>query len=245
MPMGGAFLLASKYLQGLLFGLESQHFAVVSEFHSCKGPHANGGSFSASFEIPAGMILRLAPRIANLPEDVKKGLEDPDSRYNFGWSHGKQKLESGKLAFKALGKLMLQVGLMLAHHWDHYIMHQGVGPYNSESLEQTIKPETRWFCFIMVWVAYGLCIFNRISSAVGCSGVQRTGVKSKVEIPCPDSVAGLYIKTRDGQVVKAPSSENASNVARSTFAMFMQPNWDVKLKFPSEIPYHQEVRSLS
>jgi len=35
-------------------------------------------------------------RVANLPEEVKKGLEDPNSRYNFGWSHGKQKFESGK-----------------------------------------------------------------------------------------------------------------------------------------------------
>jgi len=41
-------------------------------------------------------LLRLAPRVANLPEEVKKGLEDPNSRYNFGWSHGKQKFESGK-----------------------------------------------------------------------------------------------------------------------------------------------------
>jgi len=113
-------------------------------------------------------LLRLAPRIASLPEDVKKQLEDPDSRYNFGWSHGKEKLESGKLdtfkgsfyanpvfdvpttdnvlvsrypsycrpniwpnghlpeleiAFKALGKLMLEVGLMLAHHCDRYGMY--------------------------------------------------------------------------------------------------------------------------
>uniref|UniRef100_A0A0A9DED5 Non-haem dioxygenase N-terminal domain-containing protein n=1 Tax=Arundo donax TaxID=35708 RepID=A0A0A9DED5_ARUDO len=128
-------------------------------------------------------LLRLAPRIANLPEDVKKQLEDPESRYNFGWSHGKEKLESGKLdtfkgffyanpildvpttddvlvsrypsycrpniwpadhlseleiAFKALGKLMLEVGLMLAHHCDHYVMQQGVGNYDGESLEQTI-----------------------------------------------------------------------------------------------------------
>ena len=94
-----------------------------------------------------------------------------------------------------------------------------------------------------------------------------------MEIPCPDSAAGLYIRTRDDKVVKvtfeenelayqvgetteilsrgrlcatphcvkAPSSENASNVDRSTFAMFMQPDWDEKLKFPSEIPYHQEL----
>ncbi|KAG8044426.1 hypothetical protein GUJ93_ZPchr0057g2644 [Zizania palustris] len=128
-------------------------------------------------------LLRLAPRIADLPEDVKKGLEDTDSRYNFGWSHGKEKLDSGKfdtfkgsfyanpildvpitddvlvrrypsycrpniwptghlpeleIAFKALGKLMLEVGLMLAHHCDRYVMQQGVGLYDGEILELTI-----------------------------------------------------------------------------------------------------------
>lgn len=41
-------------------------------------------------------LLRLSPRLASLPEEVKNKLEDPHSRYNFGWSHGKEKLESGK-----------------------------------------------------------------------------------------------------------------------------------------------------
>ncbi|KAG6414243.1 hypothetical protein SASPL_126961 [Salvia splendens] len=122
-----------------------------------------------------------ALRLAGLPEDFKLQLEDPNSRYNFGWSHGKEKLESGKpdtmkgsfnanplldvptndqslvqrilyslnsdcfddlfligilltvdqiyglmmycqleLAFKPLGKLILDVGLLLAHHCDQY-----------------------------------------------------------------------------------------------------------------------------
>ncbi|KAM1812717.1 hypothetical protein ACFX11_026632 [Malus domestica] len=110
-------------------------------------------------------LLRLSPRLANLPEEVKKELEDPHSRYNFGWSHRKEKLESGKpdtlkgsfyanpildspttdesliqrypsycgsniwpnselpeleVAFKALGKLILGVGLMVAYHCDRY-----------------------------------------------------------------------------------------------------------------------------
>ncbi|KAL4283107.1 hypothetical protein GQ457_16G003920 [Hibiscus cannabinus] len=41
-------------------------------------------------------LLCLSARLAALPEDVKKELEDPQSRYNFGWSHGKEQLESGK-----------------------------------------------------------------------------------------------------------------------------------------------------
>lgn len=111
-------------------------------------------------------LLRLSPRLASLPEEVKKELEDPNSRYNFGWSHGKEKLESGKpdmlkgsfyanpildiptteapliqrypsycgpniwpkhalpeleVAFKALGKLILDVGSMVAYHCDQYV----------------------------------------------------------------------------------------------------------------------------
>ncbi|EMS56579.1 hypothetical protein TRIUR3_15077 [Triticum urartu] len=272
----------------------------------------------------------LSVRVANLPEDVKKGLEDPDSRYNFGWSHGKEKLESGKLdtfkgsyyanpildvptaddvlvsrypsycrpniwpadhlpeleiAFKALGKLMLEVGLMLARHCDLYVMQHGVGPYDGESLEQTIS---RSRCHKGRLLYYFPRQFSTqkedgdsVSSWCGwhTDHGSLTGLtcglfmKNSVEVPCPDSAAGLYIRTRDDRVVKvtfgedelayqigetteilsrgrlcatphcvqAPSGVNASNVERSTFAMFMQPDWNETLNFPSEIPYHQEL----
>ncbi|XP_037425790.1 uncharacterized protein LOC119291181 [Triticum dicoccoides] len=275
-------------------------------------------------------LLHLAPKVANLPEDVKKELEDPDSRYNFGWSHGKEKLESGKLdtfkgsyyanpildvptaddvlvsrypsycrpniwpadhlpeleiAFKALGKLMLEVGLMLARHCDLYVMQHGVGPYDGESLEQTIS---RSRCHKGRLLYYFPRQFSTqkedgdsVSSWCGwhTDHGSLTGLtcglfmKTSVEVPCPDSAAGLYIRTRDDRVVKvtfgedelayqigetteilsrgrlcatphcvqAPSGVNASNVERSTFAMFMQPDWNETLNFPSEIPYHQEL----
>ncbi|KAL2925590.1 Rho GTPase-activating protein 29 [Bienertia sinuspersici] len=56
---------------------------------------------SLAFSVPGFASLRqallyLSPKLAKLPEEEKKKLEDPDSRYNFGWSHGKEKLESGK-----------------------------------------------------------------------------------------------------------------------------------------------------
>ncbi|TKW25973.1 hypothetical protein SEVIR_3G155600v4 [Setaria viridis] len=275
-------------------------------------------------------LLRLAPRIANLPEDVKKQLEDSDSRYNFGWSHGKEKLESGKLdtfkgsfyanpildvptmddavvsrypsycrpniwptdslpeleiAFKALGKLMMEVGLMLAHHCDRYVMQQGVGSYDGDSLEQTIARSRchkgRLLYYFPRQLSKQTEEVESVSSWCGwhTDHGSLTGLtcglftKDSVEVPCPDSAAGLYIQTRDNQVVKvvfdedqlayqigetaeilsrgylcatphcvqAPSSENASNVDRSTFALFMQPDWNEKLEFPSEIPYHQEL----
>uniref|UniRef100_A0A803MQ50 Non-haem dioxygenase N-terminal domain-containing protein n=1 Tax=Chenopodium quinoa TaxID=63459 RepID=A0A803MQ50_CHEQI len=122
-------------------------------------------------------LLRLSPKLAKLPEEEKEKLEDPDSRYNFGWSHGKEKLESGnpgkflkadcslladmlkgsfyanplldvptldqaliqrypaycgrniwpqsalpelEVAFKAIGRIMLDVGMMVAYHCDRY-----------------------------------------------------------------------------------------------------------------------------
>ncbi|CAD6271270.1 unnamed protein product [Miscanthus lutarioriparius] len=274
-------------------------------------------------------LLRLAPRIANLPEQVKKQLEDPDSRYNFGWSHGKEKLESGKLdtfkgsfyanpvldvpttddvlvsrypsycrpniwpnenlpeleiAFKALGKLMMEVGLMLAHHCDRYVMGQGLGSYDGDSLEQTIAHSRCHKGRLLYYFPRQFSKQTDVESVSSWCGWHTdhgslTGLtcglftKNSVEVPCPDSAAGLYIRTRGNQVVKvvfdedqlayqigetteilsrgylcatphcvqAPSSENASNVDRSTFALFMQPDWNEKLKFPSEIPYHQEV----
>ncbi|XP_015071424.1 uncharacterized protein LOC107015611 isoform X3 [Solanum pennellii] len=215
-------------------------------------------------------LLQLGPRLANLREDVKREIEDPKSRYNFGWSHGKEKLESGKLdllkgsfyanpildvptteqslierypsycgsniwphkalpeletAFKTLGKLILDVGLLLAYHCDRYGLTRGM--------------------------------FTRDS----------------VDIHSPDSDAGLYIKTRTGQIVKveygvdeiayqigetteilssgrlcatphcvrAPRGDAASGVDRTTFALFMQPDWDQKLSFPGEVHIHREL----
>jgi isopenicillin N synthase-like dioxygenase len=275
-------------------------------------------------------LLRLAPRIASLPEDVKKQLEDPDSRYNFGWSHGKEKLESGKLdtfkgsfyanpvfdvpttddvlvsrypsycrpniwptdhlpeleiAFKALGKLMLEVGLMLAHHCDRYVIRRGLGASDGISLEKTIAHSRchkgRLLYYFPRQLSKQTGEGGSVSSWCGwhTDHGSLTGLssglftKNSMEIPCPDNAAGLYIRTRDNRVVKvefdenqlayqigetteilsrgylcatphcvqAPSSEDSSNVDRSTFALFMQPDWDEKLEFPSKIPYHQEV----
>ncbi|CAL5096173.1 unnamed protein product [Urochloa decumbens] len=274
-------------------------------------------------------LLRLAPRVANLPEEVKTELEDPSSRYNFGWSHGKQKFESGKFdtfkgsyfanpllnvpttddalvtrfpsfcrpniwptddlpeletAFKDLGKLVLEVGLMLAHHCDHYVMNQELGPCAGKSFEQTLA---RSRCHKGRLLYYFPQKFSKqkedqsVSSWCGwhTDYASLTGLtcalfmRKYVEIPCPDSGAGLHIRSRDNQVVKvtfeddelayitgetaeilsrghlratphcvkAPSSEDASLVDRSTFALFVQPNWDEKIKIPSEYPYHKEL----
>ncbi|KAF9617236.1 hypothetical protein IFM89_035180 [Coptis chinensis] len=138
-------------------------------------------------------LLHLSSRLASLPEEVKKALEDPHSRYNFGWSHGKEKLDSGRPdmlkgsyyanpildkptvdaslvqrypsycqpniwpsdalpelepAFKALGKLMLDVGLMLAYHCDQYAS-KWVKIRDDEVLEQILQRSvTKAVCYI-------------------------------------------------------------------------------------------------
>jgi hypothetical protein len=35
-------------------------------------------------------LLKLASVYANLPDDIKQKCEHPESRYSFGWSHGKE-----------------------------------------------------------------------------------------------------------------------------------------------------------
>lgn len=274
-------------------------------------------------------LLLLAPRLVNLPDDVKKELEDPDSRYQIGWGHGKEKVESAKwdpvrgsycanpvfdvpttddvsitryptycrpniwptdhlpeleIAFKDLGKLMLDVGLMLAYHCDRYVMQRGVGQYIGESLEQTLArsrcPKGRLLHYFPIQSSKENEGDQSVSSWCGwhtdfgfLAGLTcALFTRQSQEVACPDAGTGLYIRTRDNHVVKvafeddkliyqigeaaeilsrgflcatphsvkAPSTENASDVARSTFVLFIQPDWDEKLKIPREIPYQYE-----
>ncbi|KAK3028092.1 hypothetical protein RJ639_039383 [Escallonia herrerae] len=98
-------------------------------------------------------------------------------------------------------------------------------------------------------------------------------LRNTVEMPCSDGAAGLYIKTRTGQIVKvvygedeiayqigetteimsrghlcatphcvrAPRGDEAFGLERSTFALFMQPDWDEKLNFPDVVHIHKEL----
>lgn len=299
-----------------------------------RGLGPNGLGILSVSDVPGFPLLRqnllhLSPRVANLPDDVKKKLEDPDSRYNFGWSHGKEKLESGKFdtfkgsyyanpildvpttdvaairrypsycqpniwpatslpelegAFKNLGKLMLDVGLMLAYHCDQYVTKEMI-MHDYEGLEQILRHSRchkgRLLYYFPRQLSEGTEDIHSMSSWCGwhndhgsltgltCGMFKRNGV----EIPCPDISAGLYIKTRNDQIVKvvfgedelayqigetteilsrgrlcstphcvqAPKGEKAFGVERSTFALFMQPDWDELLRFPGEIHHHQEL----
>lgn len=37
-------------------------------------------------------MFELAHRLANSSEDVRRGLEEEDTHYFFGWSHGKERM---------------------------------------------------------------------------------------------------------------------------------------------------------
>nr|XP_043624517.1 uncharacterized protein LOC122596070 [Erigeron canadensis] len=274
-------------------------------------------------------LLNLAPRLANLPEKVKKDLEDPLSRYNFGWSHGKEKLESGKpdllkgsfyanpildkpttessliqrypaycgsniwpqnslpeleAAFKVLGKLILDVGLLVAYHCDKYVS-DAIDMQPDEGIEQIVFRSRchkgRLLYYFPAEESNDPQDGDSMSSWCGwhTDHGSLTGLtfgmftKGGSKISCPDSSAGLYIKTRAGQIVKvvyeedeiayqigniteilsrgrlcatphcvrAPKGIKATGLERSTFALFMQPDWDEKLSFPETGHIHQEL----
>ncbi|XP_028074097.1 uncharacterized protein LOC114276510 isoform X13 [Camellia sinensis] len=202
--------------------------------------------------------------LACLPEDVKKELEDPNSRYNFGWSHGKEKLESGKpdilkgsfyanpifdtpttdeslvqrypsycgsniwpdralpeleVAFKALGKLILDVGLMVAYHCDRYVS-RGMTMHEDEGLEQILLRSRCHKGRLLYYFPSLQSVFtqNGASMSSWCGWHTDHGsltglscgmfMRDAVELPCPDSAAGLYIKTRNDQIVKVVFGED-------------------------------------
>ncbi|XP_022157598.1 uncharacterized protein LOC111024250 isoform X2 [Momordica charantia] len=255
-------------------------------------------------------LLRLSSRLARLPEETKKELEDPHNLLK-GSFYANPTLDSPttdaslikrypsycgsniwpsrelpelELAFKALGKLILDVGLMLAYHCDQYASKM-MKLHEDEALEKTLLNSRchkgRLLYYFPAQQSTCAEDRNNLSSWCGwhtdhgsltgltCAMFTRDGV----EIPCPDSAAGLYIRTRADEIVKvsygedeiayqigetteilsrgylcatphcvrAPQGEEAFNLERSTFALFMQPDWDQKLNFPEEVHIHKEI----
>lgn len=133
-------------------------------------------------------LLPLAAKLAALPQATLSALEDPGSRFSFGWSCGRETLEGGQpdtrkgsfyanplhddpscgdadlqrrfpsycrpnmwprselpvleAAFKALGRLILNVGLLLAGHADKYVASKaGYPPRLHDILRQSPCPK--------------------------------------------------------------------------------------------------------
>ncbi|CAL5211951.1 unnamed protein product [Lathyrus oleraceus] len=249
-------------------------------------------------------LLHLAPKLANLPKEVKDDLEDPNSRYNFGWSHGKEKLESGKLdllkgSFYAnpildtptTDKSLIQryPSYCGSNVWPRStlpeleLVSKGIKVHKDEGLESILKRSRCHKGRLLYYfpAQQGIPGDNSMSSWCGwhTDNGSLTGLTCAIftrdgeEIPCPDSAAGLYIRTRNDQIVKvvygvdniayqigetaeilsggilratphcvqAPKGKESSGVERSTFALFMQPDWDEKLSFPEEVHIHKEL----
>ncbi|XP_008785992.2 uncharacterized protein LOC103704467 isoform X2 [Phoenix dactylifera] len=285
-------------------------------------------------DVPGYALLRqnllcLSARLTSLPEDVKEGLEDPVSRYNVGWSFGKEKLKTGKhdtfkcsfyanpvvdvpatdsslmkryplycrpnrwptnalpeleIAFKSLGKLMLDVGLLLAYHCSRYVS-KGAKMHGNEDFEHILQRSRchkgRLLYYLPVQQSEfkeGACSMSSWSDwhTDFCHLTGLTSgmyMRNNEKITCPDSAAGLYIRMRNDQIVRvvfgedeiayqisdtadvlsrgrlcatphsvqAPKGEKAYGVGRSTFVLFIQPDWDEILNFPEEIPHHLKM----
>ncbi|KAJ1654487.1 hypothetical protein IWQ61_005587 [Dispira simplex] len=230
-------------------------------------------------------LLNFAPRLAHLPPSVKRELEQEESKYHFGWSHGKEIMNgkpdlakgsfyanpiqdqpvtdpslvqaypeyyAGNLwpkeadllgfkdAFQNLGQLVIQVGALLAVHCDKYLATK-VPEYNPAYLQRLIKNSDTmkarmlyYFCpaeqgkeeeepdhpsnsgdnsdDIDSWCGWHMdhsCLtgvtaaqYTSIQPLFDASVTARDGPPKLPTVPCPDSGAGLYIRTRSGQVVQ-------------------------------------------
>ncbi|KAH7293002.1 hypothetical protein KP509_28G007600 [Ceratopteris richardii] len=183
-------------------------------------------------------LLYIAERLAALPEHVKKSLEDPTSRYSFGWSHGKEKLESGspdffKGSFYAhpLMDIPIQEGDLLSI--------QATCKSNSGRCLEDILRNSQYHKGRLLH--YFPCVTinesenqGPVSSWCGwhTDHGSLTGLTSAmymrdgIEISCPDENAGLYVRMVNEEIKKA---SNVVGVSRNTFALFMQPSWDQPL----------------
>nr|GMD17835.1 Iron/ascorbate oxidoreductase [Ipomoea batatas] len=90
---------SKRYLLNLKIPSSDKNADLSSKIE--QGFGANGLGLLSISDVPEYSLLRknllhLSIRLANVSEDVKRELEDADSRYSFGWSYGKEK-QDGKL----------------------------------------------------------------------------------------------------------------------------------------------------
>ncbi|KAL2652247.1 hypothetical protein R1flu_020375 [Riccia fluitans] len=202
-------------------------------------------------------LLRLAEKLAHLPKESLRKIEDPGSGYSFGWSHGAEKFDGKpdfakgsfyanvckdvlsdansryisqcgrnlwpsedlpelEPAFKEMGSLIKGVGYLLAYHCDKYQYRQsGRTGVLESTLRHSQAHKARLLYYYPVnrdseqssgtapqWCGWH-CDFGSIT---GLTAAMYT--KDGVEMKCPDTEAGLYIKTNKGRIVRAVYDEN-------------------------------------
>ncbi|KAL4437794.1 hypothetical protein ABPG77_005706 [Micractinium sp. CCAP 211/92] len=218
-------------------------------------------------------LLPLAARLAALPAEVLARYEDPASRFNFGWSCGKEVLEGGQPddrkgswyanplldepaagqpqlaarfpgfcrpnlwprgelpelegAFKALGALIIQVGLLLAYHCDKYVAAKAGAPLPCSLrsiLADSPCPKGRLLHYFAPPAAEHTggstpASAARPAAANWCGwhhdNGSLTGLTSAMylsaagkPVACPDPAAGLHIRDRSGRVVQVAIPED-------------------------------------
>jgi isopenicillin N synthase-like dioxygenase len=200
-------------------------------------------------------LLPLGHRFASLPHAVKEKYVDAASSYAFGWSHGKELLRPGQPdgakgsyyanpqlddpqnlwpaadlpelegAFKALGRRMVEAGLLVAAQCDRYVQSRlGERLAPEARLERIISEsracKARLLHYFPIddgdpsprardsWCGWhsdhgsltALCPAMYFEEAPGHSGLSPEGTPPPVrsDFPPPDALVGLYVRTRAG-----------------------------------------------
>jgi len=175
-------------------------------------------------------------------------------------------------AFKSLGKLMVEVGSLVATQCDKYVVHNH-SHYKPDRMQKIIRTSRAHKARLLHYFS-AKDVSNAGGDADWCGWHldhgSLTGLTSALYTreckPCsnPDAACGLYIKNRKGEevkvaipedciafqigessqihsggllvatphYVKAPNIKLMGDVARNTFAVFMQPEWDEPMDIP-------------
>lgn len=298
---------------------------LSAKIESAFGPNGNG--IVSVSHIPNLLeyrksLLLLSHKFANLPQEAKRKVEDPENLFSNGWSHGKEKLEDGRTdllkgsfyanpifdqpaidettvqlypaycqpnlwpkedlpeleyAFKNLGQLIVDVGLRLTSHIDKYVTSRNPSATPGKLLN-TLKNSR---CFKGRLLHYFPVESQRAAedvsswcgwhkdhgSLTGLTKALYTNSEG-VEVESPDPNSGLYIRNREGKLIKVifpPSSLSfqmgetmqihsggmvvatphcvkaalREGLSRNTFALFMQPNWDEPIDLPPGVSQNE------
>ena len=260
-------------------------------------------------------LLNQSHELASLPDKSK--IEDMESSYSFGWSHGKEKLVDGRPdiykgsfyanpvhddptdgnldlakehpaylrpnlwpsdlpdlepAFKDLGRLIVKVGEHLLRQCDRYTSGQGLAP---GTLIKSIARSKNHKARLLYYFPTSSSKSEEDETDCWCGWHldhgSITGLTSAMffdremnEVASPDADAGLFIRDRNGSVVKATIPANClayqtgealqicsgnvlqatphcvrscttATVSRATFAVFIQPSFQEYLNAPTDI----------
>ncbi|BDA45318.1 hypothetical protein COCOBI_07-1050 [Coccomyxa sp. Obi] len=205
-------------------------------------------------------LLPLSAQFVRLPEAVLAQYEDPASSYSFGWSHGREAMEDGRVdslkgsyyanplventnlpedlqseypsycrpniwpdrdlpelrpAFQALGRLLAEVGMLVADLCDEYVQSQGTAlpPGRLRRIMEKGTP-----CCKARLLHYFAAPSNGCESGIGSPAnwcgwhtdhgsltglVSAVYMKEGTPVENPDASSGLHIRDRCGRDVRA------------------------------------------